>query len=73
MTDKHPEYEILLDLSESEIVSISASEIATAVMRVREGKVQVEGGYDGVFGKIHIFSDEERRQVLRKPKQMGLF
>lgn len=73
MTDKHSEYEILLDLPESEIADISASEIATAVMRVREGRVRVEGGYDGVFGKIHIFSDEEREQVLRKPKQMGLF
>ncbi len=73
MTDKYPEYEILLDLPESEIAKISAPEIATAVLRVREGKVQVEGGYDGVFGKIHIFSDDERDKVLRKPKQMGLF
>lgn len=73
MTDKYPEFEILLDLPENEIAKISASEIATAVLRVREGKVRVEGGYDGVFGKIHIFSDEERDKVLRKPKQMGLF
>ncbi|MCL5008890.1 MAG: endonuclease Q family protein [Patescibacteria group bacterium] len=73
MTDKNPEFEILLDLPESEIAKISATEIATAILRVREGKVRVEGGYDGVFGKIHIFSDEERDKVLRKPKQMGLF
>jgi len=73
MTDKYPEFEILLDLPEGEIAKISAPEIAVAVLRVRDGKVRVEGGYDGVFGKIHIFSDEERETVLRKPKQMGLF
>ena len=73
MTDKFPEFEILLDLSEEEITKVSSREIAMAVMRVREGKVHVEGGYDGVFGKIHIFSDIEREKLLRKPKQMGLF
>jgi PHP family Zn ribbon phosphoesterase len=70
---KTNEFEILLDLSEEQITQISSREIAEAVMRVREGKVRVEGGYDGVFGKIHIFSDEERGKLLRKPKQMGLF
>ena len=73
MTDKYPEFEILLDLSEDQLTKISAPEIAMAVLRVRSGQVRVEGGYDGVFGKIHIFSDEERDKVLRKPKQMGLF
>lgn len=67
------EFAILLDLSEEQITKISSREIATAIMRVREGKVRVEGGYDGVFGKIHIFSQEERENILRKPKQMGLF
>lgn len=73
MTGRYPEFEILLDLSESEIAKISAPEIATAVLRVRQGKVYVEGGYDGVFGKIHIFSDTEREKLFKKPKQMGLF
>ncbi|MCX6797471.1 MAG: endonuclease Q family protein [Candidatus Doudnabacteria bacterium] len=73
MTGKHPEFGILLDLNEEQITNISSHEIAQAIIRVREGKVHVEGGYDGVFGKIHIFSDEERDVILRKPKQMGLF
>lgn len=73
MTDKYPEFEILLDLTEDQIAKISAPEIAVAVLRVRSGQVHVEGGYDGVFGKIHIFNDEERNKLLRKPKQMGLF
>ena len=67
------EFQILLDLSEEEISKISNPGIARAVIRVREGKVRLEGGYDGVFGKIEIFSEEEREKVLGKPKQMGLF
>lgn len=70
---KANEFSILLDLSEKQITEISSHEIAEAVIRVREGRVRVEGGYDGVFGKIHIFSDEEREKLLRKPRQMGLF
>ncbi len=72
-TRRNTEFGILLDLSEEEITSISSREIAMAVMRVRQGKVRVEGGYDGVFGKIHIFTEAERDKLLRKPKQMGLF
>jgi uncharacterized protein (TIGR00375 family) len=63
------EFEILLDLSREEITKISNSMIAEAVMRVREGRVHVEGGYDGVFGKIEIYTDEERNKV----KQSNLF
>jgi uncharacterized protein (TIGR00375 family) len=73
MTSKFTEFEILLDLSKDQITSISSHEIAESIIRVREGRVKVEGGYDGVFGKIHLYSDEEREKVLRKPKQMGLF
>lgn len=73
MVAKHPEYEILLDLSREQIVQISTSEIAQAVIRVREGKVHVEGGYDGVFGKIQIFEEAEREKLFKKPKQTSLF
>jgi len=67
------EFAILLDLSEEEISQIPSPAIAQAIIRVREGKVKLEGGYDGVFGKIHIFNDSEREQILKKPKQTQLF
>ncbi len=70
---KHREFEVLLDLDESQIVAISTPEIAKAIMRVREGNVHIDAGYDGVFGKVHIFGENERSQLLKKPKQMGLF
>jgi len=67
------EFEILLDLPQDQITIISNPEIAEAIVRVREGRVKVEGGYDGVFGKIHIFDDDERDKLSKKPKQSSLF
>lgn len=67
------EFQILLDLNEDQITKISSPEIAKAIIRVREGNVHIEGGYDGVFGKVHIFSDEERSKVFKKVKQSSLF
>jgi len=73
MTAEKPEFEILLDLPKEEIAKISDSMIADAVIRVRVGKVHVEGGYDGVFGKIHIYTDEERKKFKQIAKQESLF
>jgi PHP family Zn ribbon phosphoesterase len=70
---KTNEFEILLDLTENQIASISSPEIALAIMRVREGKVKLQGGYDGLFGKINIFSAKEREKMSLKPKQLKLF
>jgi len=51
---KHTEFEILLDLPEKEVESISNKSIAQAISRIRLGHVHIEAGYDGIFGKIHI-------------------
>ncbi|MEK7161414.1 MAG: endonuclease Q family protein, partial [Patescibacteria group bacterium] len=67
------EFQILLDFSEQQIAKISSPEIAHAVVRVREGKVNVSGGYDGEFGKVHIFTEAEREKLLNKTKQTSLF
>jgi DNA helicase II / ATP-dependent DNA helicase PcrA len=73
MVQAAPEFDILLDLSEGEIAKVSDPQVALSVMRVRQGNVHVEGGYDGIFGKIHIYSDEERAKVFKKYQQAGLF
>ena len=73
MVAKMTEFEILLDLPRDQIASLSTDAIAESVLRVREGNVHIEGGYDGVFGKVHIFEQAEREKALKIPKQMGLF
>ena len=52
-----PEFEILLSLSESEIESKAEPEIADAIISVRRGRVKVEPGYDGEFGKVEIVQE----------------
>lgn len=73
MVAKQPEFEILLDLSKQEIEKLGNKEIGDAVIRVREGNVNIEGGYDGVFGKVHIYTDQEREKLFKKAKQTSLF
>ncbi len=73
MVAKYPEFEILLDLPQEEIAKISDPVVAESVIRIREGRVHIEGGYDGIFGKIHIYEDKERDKLFKKAEQQGLF
>ncbi|MDA1337410.1 MAG: hypothetical protein O3C23_01455 [bacterium] len=48
------EFAVLLDAKEEDLESVTLPEIAEGIMRVREGKVTIEPGYDGEYGKIKI-------------------
>ena len=62
------EFNILLNAQKSEIENASSPEIGEGIMRVREGKLKIEPGYDGEFGKVKIFSDKERKNFLKQNK-----
>jgi uncharacterized protein (TIGR00375 family) len=57
------EFKVLLDASRSNLEIATLSEIVEGIIRAREGRVYIEPGYDGVFGKIKIFNKEEEKKI----------
>ncbi len=60
------EFNILLNVSLRQLKSIALVEVAEGIIRAREGRVSIEPGYDGVFGKVKIFSQEEKKDIVRQ-------
>lgn len=65
------EFEILLDIPIEEIKNNLGDMTAEAIRRVREGDMIVEPGYDGEYGRVKIFSREEKE--AGRPRQKALF
>ena len=60
------EFEVLLNVKREDLEKITFPEIAEGIIRVREGKVFIEPGYDGVYGKIRIFQKGEQKGLTRQ-------
>jgi len=60
------EFSVLIDVPRQELEAVTLTEIAEGIVRVREGKVFIEPGYDGVYGKIRIFSKREQKILSRQ-------
>jgi uncharacterized protein (TIGR00375 family) len=70
---KKSEFELLLNTPAEELIQLAGPVLAESIQRVRQGRVNIAGGYDGVFGRIQIYSPEERVVLALKPKQSKLF
>ncbi|MDP2951012.1 MAG: endonuclease Q family protein [bacterium] len=65
-----PELSILMDLPIEEIKKGAGSLTATAIERMRQGQVFIQEGYDGVYGVIRVFSQEERKNLLERQPEL---
>ncbi len=57
------DFYILLDAPEEKIKEGGGERLAEAIVRMREGRVYKEAGYDGEYGKIRVWKDGERKET----------
>jgi uncharacterized protein (TIGR00375 family) len=67
------EFAVLLDMPPEKLKRFTTSRILEGIVRMRQGKLQVDPGHDGVYGKIRIFSPEDRGEGEVSKEQMSLF
>lgn len=63
-----PELFILLDSDLEKIKNAAGPRVTEAVRRVRAGELKIEPGFDGQYGRVKIFTDEEKED-----RQTALF
>ena len=65
------EFQILLDSSPEELASFVSPRILEGIVRMRQGKVSIVPGHDGVYGKINLFPEEKEGEASKE--QLKLF
>ncbi len=65
------EFHILLNATPDELSSFVPPRILEGIVRMRQGKVSIIPGHDGVYGKINLFP--EKREEAESKGQMKLF
>jgi PHP family Zn ribbon phosphoesterase len=63
------EFSILMDVPTDDIAASGLPRLAEAIAKVRAHEVHISPGYDGIYGRVTIFKEAERK----KNGQSGLF
>ena len=66
------EFNALLTVSEDELRKATQAKIAEGILRMRQGRVVVEPGYDGEYGKVRIFTETAQAEASSE-QQLTLF
>lgn len=57
------EFDVLLKTPIEEIKRSFSPELAEAISKVRSGDIFIKPGYDGVFGEVKIWKNQEKKEV----------
>lgn len=68
----HTEFEILIDLPEAELYKIADRKITEGILKVRAGDINIIPGYDGVYGRISIFSKQPHADIKEGKKPLNI-
>lgn len=68
------EFNVLLNATIEEITKVAGAKIAEGVDKVRRGDLVIDPGYDGVFGVVKLWRDEEDKPLVDASKeQLAIF
>lgn len=66
------ELEVLLRVPLDAIGQVGGTRLADGVRKVREGNIAIDPGFDGEFGKVAIWSEEEEKAMKEDTPQLSL-
>lgn len=58
-----PELDILLDYPIEKIEAARIPLLSDAIAKMRQGDVEIQPGFDGEFGKVMLFTEEEKKRL----------
>jgi len=67
------EFKVTLDLGSDDLKKIMPTVLAEGIIKMRDKKLKVLPGFDGQYGQVSIFTNQERAQASAKLDQTKIF
>jgi len=68
------ELSVLLKINTSDLSRFAPAKVVDGIKKVREGNIKIEPGYDGKFGEVKIWEEENSNERENQPEsQLNLF
>jgi uncharacterized protein (TIGR00375 family) len=67
------EFDILIKVAPQDLIKGLPKRVADGVLRMRQGKVNINPGFDGEYGKVSLFDSNEDYSATKGEQQLSLF